>query len=85
MHAYQTRLGDIQDIEVLALNINGYAKRKKVPAASFERVQQELARRHTELINKFMNSADQLFTFWDDEPAQLRLHSRKSEPLNESV
>ncbi|MCZ6775159.1 MAG: CHAD domain-containing protein [Ignavibacteria bacterium] len=85
MHAYQTRLGDIQDIEVLTLNINGYAKRKKVPAASLERVQQELARRHTELINTFMNSADELFTFWGEEPAQLRIHSRKSEPLNESV
>ena len=80
MHAYQTRLGDIQDNEVLTLNVNGYAKRKKVLAASFERVQQELARRHTELINTFMNSADQLFAFWGDEPAHLRLHSGKTEP-----
>ncbi len=85
MHAYQTRLGDIQDIEVLTLSVNGYAKRKKVLAVSFERVQQELARRHTELINTFMNSADELFTFWGDEPAQLCLHSRKTEPPNESV
>jgi CHAD domain-containing protein len=81
MHVYQTRLGDIQDIEVLTLNVKGYAKRKKVLAAGFERVQQELTRRHTDLVNAFMNSADELFTFWGDEPEQLRLHSGKTEPL----
>jgi CHAD domain-containing protein len=65
MNAYQVRMGDIQDIEVLRASINAYAATKQGNARrSLVPVQQELDRRHAMLIDAFLQSADDLYAFW---------------------
>jgi CHAD domain-containing protein len=70
MNAYQMRMGDIQDIEVLIGSVNDYAlRRKKISDESLLPVHQELTRRRSELIDAFMKSADEVIGFWREEPA----------------
>lgn len=67
MNAYQMRMGDIQDIEVLIGSVNEYAlRRKKIADESLLPVHQELTRRRSELITTFMKSADEVFDFWPE-------------------
>jgi CHAD domain-containing protein len=75
MQAYQRKLGEIQDTEVLTKSVNAFARGRRAMDGDLERVHQELASRHGTLINTFMNSANELFTFWDHKPVHLRLHS----------
>jgi CHAD domain-containing protein len=66
MNAYQVRMGDIQDIEVLRASMNAYAATKQGAARrSLVPVQLELDRRHAMLIDAFLQSADELYTFWN--------------------
>ena len=68
MNAYQTRMGDIQDVEVLIGSINEYALwRGKASEESLLPLHQELARKRNELITTFMKSADDLYGFWREE------------------
>jgi CHAD domain-containing protein len=79
MNAYQTRMGNIQDTEVLIAQLERYAQRRsraprnvrrgrrparRVRDAAFVPILQELARRRTTLIDQFQASADELFGFW---------------------
>jgi CHAD domain-containing protein len=65
LNAYQVRMGDIQDTEVLTSVVNAYALRgAKTHRDNLLRVHQELRRRHAALIDVFMESADELYTFW---------------------
>ena len=67
MNAYQTRMGDIQDMEVLIGSVNEYALRRgKTSDESFLPVHQELARQRSELITTFVKSADDLYGFWQE-------------------
>lgn len=65
MNAYQVRMGDIQDIEVLRASMHAYtATRHGGARRSLISVQQELDRRHAILIDAFLQSADELYAFW---------------------
>lgn len=66
MNAYQVRMGDIQDIEVLRASMNAYAATKQGSARRpLVSVQQELDRRHAMVIDAFLQSADELYAFWN--------------------
>ena len=66
MNAYQVKMGDIQDIEVLTATFNEFATRlRKHSSGTFLRVHQELAREHERLVNAFVESADDLYGFWE--------------------
>lgn len=65
MNAYQTRMGDIQDIEVLIAGVNAFALQSSRHApGSFVAVQQELARRRKLLVDEFLKRTDELYGFW---------------------
>jgi CHAD domain-containing protein len=66
MHDFQTMMGDIQDVEVLTASLQAFAQKQGPETdSSLQPVFQELSRRRQELINTFLRSADELFTFWN--------------------
>lgn len=78
MNRYQTVLGEIQDVEVLAADLRSYARRRRVGKAegggSLLPVFRMLANRRAELLRRFRQTADDLYTFWEpttipEEPA----------------
>jgi CHAD domain-containing protein len=69
MNAYQDRMGDVQDIEVLISSINAFAlRRRRVRTRSLLPVHQELSRQRAARIEAFMRCADDLLTFWEETP-----------------
>ncbi|MDH3253149.1 MAG: CHAD domain-containing protein [Ignavibacteria bacterium] len=86
MNAYQVKMGDVQDIEVLIGSINGFTlRRRRVRTVSLLPLHQELARQRAERIDAFMRSSEELLTFWKDAAAtvtptedivSLNIHSR---------
>ncbi len=64
MHRYQTRMGDIQDTEVLLQALDRFCSRNRVEPDSGRRLRAELARRRQRLLRTYLHSADQLFAFW---------------------
>ena len=74
MNTYQVKMGNIQDNEVLSASLNTYALRRRKPSReNLLRVHQELSRQHEELVALFMQSVDDLYTFWDSGPNATRL------------
>lgn len=74
MNTYQVKMGNIQDNEVLSAWLNTYALRRRKPSReNLLRVHQELSRQHEELVALFMQSVDDLYTFWDSGPNATRL------------
>jgi CHAD domain-containing protein len=66
MNAFQGSMGDIQDAEVLITTLMAFVRRHGVGSgAAFGRALEELGRRRTALIDVFLGSADDLFTFWE--------------------
>jgi CHAD domain-containing protein len=67
MNRYQTRMGDIQDIEVLIGSVNSFARRHSRSApVQFLRLKEHLLNRRKELIAQFIASANELDQFWRD-------------------
>lgn len=67
MNSYQTRMGDIQDIEVLIGSVNNFARRRSRAAPiQFLRLKEYLINRRKELIAQFTASASELDRFWRD-------------------
>jgi CHAD domain-containing protein len=78
MNAYQVRMGNIQDVEVLSANVERHAMRRTRASrearrrgaaqrgldASFVPVLQQLTSRRATLVEQFLGSADELFGFW---------------------
>ncbi len=65
MHAYQTRMGEIQDLEVFLGVVREQAmplRRRGTPA--FRPVVLELLARRRELVRVFHSRADELYEFW---------------------
>lgn len=62
MHDYQTMMGDIQDIEVLSAHLKAFLRQEKLALPA---VEQTLAERRAQLIETYLQAADQLFTFWN--------------------
>jgi CHAD domain-containing protein len=63
MHAWQTRMGDIQDMEVLLAQMERVVKHGEVRLKSVKRLHAALARRLVVLVNQFVNTADRLEQF----------------------
>ncbi len=63
MHAWQTRMGDIQDLEVLLAQMERAVKGGGVPLKSVKRLHAALARRLIVLVNRFVRAAGQLERF----------------------
>ena len=63
MHDYQSRMGDIQDMEIFLQAFDAFAGRKKVDAAPAEKFRREIQRRLQRLIEKFLREADKLNDF----------------------
>jgi CHAD domain-containing protein len=61
MQTYQTRMGKIQDVEVLLARAEKFAKRTNLDLEFFRR---QLMRRRAGLVSRFMANADQLLGFW---------------------
>ncbi len=68
MNAYQLRMGNIQDMEVLIAGVTAFAVRRKTKPRPdpFRALRQELAREREERITAFMGAAEELLTFWKD-------------------
>jgi len=81
MNEYQVKMGNVQDIEVLMANINSFASRRlRSRTSSLQPVHQELAKRRLVLIETFMQSANDLYTFWGD-----RINSSRERPSDARV
>lgn len=63
MHAWQTRMGDIQDMEVLLAQMERVVKHGDVRLKSVKRLHAVLARRLVGLVSRFMSTADRLEQF----------------------
>ena len=63
MHDYQSRMGDIQDMEIFLQAFDAFAGRKKMDAAPAEKFRREIQRRLQRLIEKFLREADKLNDF----------------------
>jgi CHAD domain-containing protein len=65
MNAYQTRMGVIQDSVVLSAALGAFAVHNtRVSTAAMGAVQHALVERRRELIQAFLESADELELFW---------------------
>jgi CHAD domain-containing protein len=65
MNAYQVRMGDIQDIDVLAASIRDHAKKHpRADQTQFQRLIDILSERRRELVLEFVSSVDELNLFW---------------------
>ena len=66
MHNYQTAMGEIQDVEVLLQTLDDFVTRHTdydpLPVRQFYQ------KRHTELINAYIENMNEFFTFWREKP-----------------
>jgi len=72
MNTYQDRMGAIQDNEVLRSALRRYTR--GIPGksrAALTPVKQALVQEHRELVETFLQSAEELYTFWDGMPEPL--------------
>ncbi len=76
MNAYQTRMGEIQDLEVVgtALTMHPPGRFRTMPASLLP-VHQYITQRRTELVDRFVRDADQLLTFWQFRSTNGTVHS----------
>lgn len=65
MNSYQTRMGEIQDLEVVgsALTMNPPGRLQAMPASLLP-VHQHITQQRAEMVDRFMRDADELLTFW---------------------
>ncbi len=66
MHAYQTNMGDIQDMEVLLAALADFAKRR----ASYDPrpARRYFQRCHAQALYTYLNGMEQIHTFWRPAP-----------------
>ena len=70
MDRYQTRMGEIQDLDVLARDLRLFTRsnrvKTRIPAQSLLPVYRLLARRREELLLEFEQNADGIYSFWNE-------------------
>ena len=66
MDDYQTRMGNIQDVEVFARTLDDFTENATFP--ELDAVHRYYERRRSEAISKFIAAKDQLHTFWRPAP-----------------
>ena len=65
MNAYQVRMGDIQDIDVLIANIRRHARsHPRASQIQFRTLVERLSEKRRELVLEFVTSVDELGLFW---------------------
>ena len=65
LNAYQTRMGEIQDLQVVTACVNGYTLNSRyAPTLSLVPVQARLAEMRKQRIDAFLAGADQLYDLW---------------------
>jgi CHAD domain-containing protein len=64
MNAYQTRMGSIQDVDLLLVVVRGLAARRRRGDPPLRPVVLELLERRRELIRMFLASSADLYGFW---------------------
>jgi CHAD domain-containing protein len=68
MHRYQTRMGVIQDNEVLLETYDKFLRKHTVESAAARRFRSLLLRRRKLLVRTYLKDADEVLTFWTDAP-----------------
>ena len=63
MHAYQTAMGNIQDLEVLIASLEAFARKRSPDAKASARFRTALRRRQQGLITHYLKIADKLEAF----------------------
>jgi CHAD domain-containing protein len=63
MHAYQTSMGSIQDLEVLIASLAAFARKRSQDAQAIARFRTALRRRQQVLIAHYLKIADKMETF----------------------
>lgn len=76
MRRYQTRMGDIQDTEVLLHGLDDFLRKGESDPAASLALRQEILRRRTRLIAAYLRTADQLLRFWPPPSARSKSKSR---------
>ena len=81
MHAYQSAMGDIQDIEVFLSTLNDYSESG---AASFDPqpIRRFYKQRHAESIASFIEDKGELLTFWRAASDQPFPWEKKHDPVH---
>jgi CHAD domain-containing protein len=64
MHAFQTMMGNIQDLEVLSARLLKWGSKDETRLEEMSPVLEELGRQKQKAIETFLASVDQLNTFW---------------------
>jgi CHAD domain-containing protein len=65
LNAYQTRMGDIQDMQVITACVNSFTlKSRYAPTLSLVPVQQRLAEMRKQRVDEFLARADELYALW---------------------
>ena len=65
MDAYQTRLGNVQDAETLQVVVRRFAQKRNLSSRKkLSAYQRELVLRKRELVTTYMQSADEVYRFW---------------------
>jgi CHAD domain-containing protein len=64
MQAYQTRMGEIQDVDVLLARAEKFVKKAELEDGFFQIFREKQLRRRARLVNRFLLSADRLLNFW---------------------
>lgn len=66
LNAYQTRMGEVQDMEVVMATVNSFTLNSRyAPTLSLVPVQQRLAEMRKSRIDEFLRHADELYGFWE--------------------
>jgi len=69
-HAFQTMMGDVQDLEVLSMRLAKWAGKEQKRTDQLKPALEELDRQKETAIAIFMNSAHKVHSFWKVEPRQ---------------
>jgi len=65
LNAYQTRMGDIQDMQVITACVNSFTLNSRyAPTLSLVPVQQRLAEMKKQRVDEFLARADELYALW---------------------
>lgn len=91
MHAYQGRMGEIRDLEILRAALSGFSRRLQrtdAPSAvsgELQRVEASYEARQRELIAAFMKDRDELHLFWRSTASQSFPWEASHDPVPDSA
>jgi CHAD domain-containing protein len=78
LHAFQTRLGEIQDADVLLKMLGKYTRKRPEEARILERFRRDVERRRRCLVGRFLARVGRIREFWP--PSQSRRDTSPSMP-----